>query len=90
MKTIVIYDQLDAHLNFFVVEGDYSRLDGVYINHVVEGTKKAQKANEKLQDELEKLVYGDSGEIILPHTSSFPVDVLKREDSIVIITGFLP
>lgn len=90
MKTILIYDQLDAGLKFFVIEGDYSRLNNVYINGIIEGTKKAQKANEKLQDELEKLIYGGGGEILLPHTSDFPVDVLKREDAIVIKAGFLP
>jgi hypothetical protein len=90
MKTILIYDELDANLKFFVLDGDYSHLNKVYMNSVIEGTAKAQKAHDKLQRELEKLLYGKGGQIILPSTPEFPVDVLKREDSIVIVAGFLP
>lgn len=92
MKTILIYDQLDADLKFFVLNGDYSHLNTVYMNSVLPdgATKKAQKAHDKLQEELETLMYGEGGDLILPYTSNFPVDVLKREDSIVIVAGFLP
>ena len=31
-KTVVIYDQLDAGIKFFVLNGDYRHLNNVYIN----------------------------------------------------------
>ncbi len=32
MKTAVIYQEIPERLNLFVFNGDYSHLDGVYIN----------------------------------------------------------
>jgi hypothetical protein len=95
LKTILIYDQLDAELKFFVLEGNYTHLNKVYMNSVLPdgATKKAQKAHDKLQEELEKLIYGDGGDILLPYTTEFPLDVI--DDGLfgsvaVIVAGFLP
>lgn len=91
MKTILIYDELDANLKFFVLDGDYSHLNKVYMNSVLEdATAKAQKAHDKLQTQLEKLMYGKGGSLILPYTSEFPLDAIRALDTIVIVAGFLP
>ena len=89
-KTVIIYDQLDADLKFFVLDGDYRHLNKVYVNQSVEGTKKVQKAAEKLQDELTNLVYDPkTGATILPVLTEFPIAEVQNGAD-VIVAGFLP
>ncbi len=93
MKTIVIYDQLEADVQFIVLNGDYSHLNGVYINSIKEGaTKKEQKAHEKLQDELTNLIYEeDGGDLKVTLLEEFPIEYIHNDpDTIVIKAGFLP
>lgn len=89
MKTVLIYDQLDSSLKFFVLDGDYSHLNGVYINQYIED-KKAQKAAEAKQDELNDLMYvPETGEFKHTALDEFPTQAV-REGAIVIVAGFLP
>lgn len=91
MKTVLIFDQLDANLKFFVLEGDQTRFNNVYINQCFEEPKKAQKQREKLQDELLNLLYEkEGGEFKFPVTASFPTEVAREEGVVVIVAGFLP
>lgn len=90
MQTVIIYDQCDANIKFLLVDGDYTRFNGVYINSIISENKKEQKAAEKLQDELNKLVYDNkTGRIKLPEVSSFPSAAVK-DGAAVIVAGFLP
>lgn len=79
MKTVLIYDNVGmCPIEFAVLDGDYSHLNGIYIN--------AADADEKLQDELDKLVYDDHALLFL---SEFPAQAVK-DGAIVIVAGFLP
>ncbi len=89
MKTVLIYDQLDSSLKFFVLDGDYSHLNGVYINQYVED-EKAQKATDTKQDELTDLIYvPETGEFKHSALDEFPTQAV-REGATVIVAGFLP
>lgn len=33
MRTLIIYNEEDLDLEFFILEGDYSRFDGIKINY---------------------------------------------------------
>lgn len=91
MKTVIIYDQCEANLIFFVVEEDVSHLDGVYINQWIESDKKAErKKREALQDLLSKLVYDEtSGKMLLEPLKKFPTKEVVAGAK-VIVAGFLP
>jgi hypothetical protein len=39
MRTIIIYDNYQANIRFFVVEGNKTHLEGIYINNVKEEDK---------------------------------------------------
>jgi hypothetical protein len=89
-QTVIIYDQCEANLTFFVLDGDYRHLNNVYINQCVGKTKKEQKAAEKLQDELNNLVYDQkTGATILPILTVFPIEAVQSGAD-VIVAGFLP
>ena len=73
-KTIFIYDQCgQAEVKFFVLEGDYTELDGVYINST-EGEELIDKLNSALPDD--KLLLRE-----------FPTKEVT-ENTAVIIVGF--
>jgi hypothetical protein len=80
VKTIVIWDELEANLEFFVVDGDVSHLDGVYINHA--------GAKPELIDELSDLVYDQEGNPLVEFLVEFPTDI--KNNFKVITAGFLP
>ena len=90
MKTVLIFDQCEANVTFYVLDGDYAHLNRVYINQAVDGTKKVQRAAEKLQDELSNLIYHPkTGELLLQSLSELPVeDVIAGAQ--VIVAGMLP
>lgn len=83
MKTVLIYDQCgQAPLEFYVLEGDYSHLDKIYINHI--------NHDAKLMDELCDLLYdAETGASLLVPELNFPVNAVSK-DTKVIIAGFLP
>jgi len=92
MKTIVIWDDCEASLRFFVVEGDYSHLNGVYLNSC---------AAKNLDDQLNTLIaYDDCGQPQHKMLDEFPLDecysynndkgpVITRPDIKVIVCGFI-
>lgn len=87
MKTIVIWNQIDAELKYFVIEGDYSDLDDVYIN--------ALTCNDEKQDRLTELVYGEEGELKVTMEKQFPRKVIFdciREQEVfhIIQCGIIP
>lgn len=82
MKTIVIWDNCEADLKFFVLDRDVSHLNHHYVNS--SGTP------DDLADEISNLVYAPgSGERIVEMQSDFPYDASKGEFK-VITCGFLP
>lgn len=84
MKTILIYDQCgEAPVRFAVLDGDYSRLNRIYVNNI--------RCDESLCDELSDLVHDKKGHEILHFTETFPKEVLlAHPDTKVIVAGFLP
>lgn len=67
MKTIVIWDQMDGEIKFFVVNKDIIHLNGTYIN----------ASEQKYEDELlEILNYGEDGQTGMKLLTQFPIDEL--------------
>jgi hypothetical protein len=81
MKTVVIWDQLDADLKFFVVDGDLGRFDKKYVN--------SPDISDEEQSELSSLVYGEDGAIKVELRSNFPTEEILQ-GARVIVAGFLP
>ena len=81
MKTVIIFDQLDAEILFFVLDGDHTDLDGAYINST--GTPDNEA------DELHKRLYNKNGSFKVVSTKTFPVQAVK-DGAFVIVAGFLP
>ena len=84
VRTILIYDQCgEAPISFTVLPGDLSHLDKTYIN--------STRCEEKLQDELMKLLFDDKGRFIVKWSEKFPRRFLiENPDTKIIICGFLP
>ena len=102
-KTVVIYDQLDAEIQFFVLDGDFRHLDKTYINMcipygevdeedevaVAEADKKQAEMDAK-QEELNNIVYDDNtGETKVIMLDTFPIEAVQHGAD-VIVAGFLP
>lgn len=82
MKTIFIWDELDAEIKFFVLPGNYSHFNRVYLN----GLDKP----ETVQKELSNLVYCENtGEIKHTVLKEFPIEEVDT-DTVVIVAGFIP
>ena len=85
MKTIFIYDQCGVvPVSFFVIEGDYSHLDKVYINNF--------NHDPVLTNELCTLIYGEDGiDQCVDFLDKFPTDILTTCQEIsVVVVGFIP
>jgi hypothetical protein len=84
-ETVIIYDQLNASIEFMVVPADVSHLNGAYIN--------SSDTDDVLAEELDKLVheYDQNGKFVRPRSmlDQFPVDAVRRGAK-VIVCGFLP
>lgn len=81
-KTVVIWDELDADLKFFVAKKDLSHLNGMYLN--------SMDTPEKEADEINNLVYNDKdGSMKVELLVRFPIEAV-REGASVITMGFLP
>ena len=90
MKTVIIYDQLDADVKFVVLDGDYTHLNHVYVNvnQYIED-KKLRKA-QKLQDEFTNLFFSpDDGKDLQTYLTEFPTQEVL-DGAAVIVAGFLP
>lgn len=83
MQTVLIYDQLfEKPISFRVVEGDYTHLNGAYINHMDLG--------DSLSDELLSLLFkDDEGNMFDDFTDTFPVDAVNSGAKVIVV-GFLP
>jgi hypothetical protein len=82
MKTVIIWDECGQEdIQFVVVDGDYSELNGIYINNA------HQEQDDR--DRLSALIYAEDGEVIADFLKDFPVDAVK-EGACVIVAGFLP
>ena len=88
MQTVIIWDELAGDLDFFVVDGDRSHLNDVYINQFEHESLDADTL-EKYQDELNELLYTDAGAKKLIPKDEFPVEAVKQGAK-VIVAGFLP
>lgn len=85
MKTIVIWDTCGVeNLKFFILSGDKSHLDNVYLNAYSDDAEQ-----NKLQVELDALVYGPDGCSMVNVLDEFPVCAIMPGDK-VIAAGFLP
>ncbi len=81
MKTVLIYDQVgNAPIHFYILEGSYPHLDGVYVNSI--------KTPKELSDELCDILYNSSGIELLVPEDEFPLQAVK-DGAIVITCGFL-
>jgi hypothetical protein len=83
-NTVFIFDQCGQEaISYFVKDGDFSRMNGMYIN--------ACGNDENLESELLSMLYLDDGsenpETVL--TDEFPVQEVSGE-TLVIVVGFLP
>ena len=82
MKTVVIWDSVDADIRFFVIDRDLSHLNGKYVNHY--------DNTEEMDREISSLVYDEqTGAPIVGMLSTFPVDEVKAGAAVVVM-GFLP
>lgn len=79
--TLLIYDQLDADLNYALVESDLSHLNGVVINGL---------SDQKLQDEAMDLIYEkDNGKVKISFSNDVSIIQGKKWDKVAVIS-FLP
>lgn len=67
-KTIFIWDELDQNIKFFVLDGDYTHLDGIYINNY---------CDEVQTKELLALVYDENGDKIIEMDTKFPTSTFE-------------
>lgn len=83
MKTILIWDMCGQEpIQFVILDGDYSHLDGIFINHV--------DHDPALIDELYNLMYDKAGQYRQKLRRKFPIKTVRKPDTKVIIAGFLP
>lgn len=91
MQTIMIFDQCgEAEIKFFVLEGDYNHLNGVYIN-TDSSSEQDDEEYEKKKDELYSLLYTHDGKFKIQPMVMFPVYAIVNNPSFpVIVSGFAP
>lgn len=83
MKTVLIYDQLgEGPIKFYILDRDYSHLDGVYIND--------SNVDEALQEELSKLIYDPVTGCELQCAREYFPSYAVKDGALVIVAGFLP
>lgn len=80
MKTAIVYFEVPEYVRYFVVDGDYSHLHEVYVNSV--------NSDEKLQQELNDLVYGSDGYVQLKMLTVQEFAQHIREGAVLIEAGF--
>lgn len=80
MKTIVIFDNVDELL-FFILEGNYLHLDGVFIND--------DDGSESLIDELKSEIFNDDWSFKNKSYSKFPFFAVSEDCVGVIVTGIV-
>ena len=92
-KTVIIWDELQADVIFFLVDGDHSHLNRVYINTYYDDAEAgviSKQAFEARIDELNTLIYDqEKGTYLHEELSEFPTDAVLK-GARVIVAGFLP
>ena len=81
-RTLVIWDSMDNEIKFFVLDGDQTKYDGVYIQSRVDGS------DAKLQKGLAALVYTKKGTHKVSMVDKFPRPLLSS--TAVITAGIIP
>ena len=86
MKSVLIYNMFDYGLKYYVVDGDWSRFEDIYVNQATR-----DKAVEALQMELSGLMWDEENEGKDRYTpeDKFPIQAVK-DDAIVVTCGFIP
>jgi hypothetical protein len=79
--TVVIWDNCDAALKFFVVNGDLRKLNNKYVN--------STECSNKDADKICGIVYDSEGKSKVEMFDTFPVDEVLA-GAFVVIMGFLP
>ncbi len=83
MKTVVVWDQCGQdQVKYAVLDGDYTHLNGVFINDA--------EGDPEKEDELSAIFYTEDGEDNADLQDDFPIDVVKNEECAVITAGFYP
>lgn len=77
MKTIAIFESDESTVQFFVAEGDLSRFNSIYINGM----------GEDMEEEFAEFLYKGSGGFNVEMLTTFPLQVAKEDDVIVITCG---
>lgn len=80
-KTVVIWDSVQADIQFFVTDKDVARFNGKYVN--------SSDLSDEDSDAISMLMYDENGKQVAEVTSEFPVQAVLDGAS-VIVTGFLP
>lgn len=80
MKTAVIWNEFDT-IKYLVVDGDWSRFEGVFINSV---------DNEELQNELSALVYDSDYQFAIPEVTKQEFANAIRDGAEIVECGFIP
>jgi hypothetical protein len=76
MKTLIIYNATDDDLQYCILEGDYSRFNGVAIG---------SGENDELEDEASMLMYDKQGNKLIETTSSIDLLESKQWDKVAVI-----
>jgi hypothetical protein len=79
MRTLVFWDEIDINLQWFIVDGDWTRFKHICIN----GERNDEEL--KLGSELLKLVYNeDTGEKLITMSSDVSLIESKNWDKVII------
>ncbi|MCE8758518.1 hypothetical protein K0F43_21315 [Bacteroides fragilis] len=81
MKTLIIYNSTTEALQYAIVEGDYSDLNGICLNSFDEDTIKVEKACE--------LLFDKDGGFLLPFSEDISLLNNKNWDVAAVITFIL-
>ena len=73
MKTVVIYNDMGTNIEFFILDGDQSHLDMLYLNYNDVGGL------------LQAVVYDSDNKLLVTMLDKFP---MLNEPFIVIVAGF--
>ena len=81
MKTVVIWDDCEGDLRYFVTEEDVSGLDRKYVN--------LEDLSSEDEERITSLVYNSQGVVKIHMSKIFPVKEV-RNGANVIVLGFAP
>lgn len=82
MKTVILFDQIDEGLEFFVTENDVLKFDDFYINDAENGME--------IEEEAIELIYTEDYDYALPKITKDEAVALIRQGSNMIIMGSIP